>query len=113
MKKEFRGIDGTVGFVSAWTSIDKNVGVGEQEIIKITADQIDYEIRFIKPFASVAPSFIAFTDVSPNETTVKWGFEGHMKYPANLMLLFMNMDKMIGNDLASGLENLKKLLEQN
>jgi hypothetical protein len=30
----------------------------------------------------------------------------------NLMLLFMNMDKMVGNDLAKGLTNLKQVLEQ-
>ena len=29
----------------------------------------------------------------------------------NLMLLFMNMDKMVGNDLATGLSNLKKIME--
>ena len=31
----------------------------------------------------------------------------------NLMLLFMNMEKLIGNDLSKGLENLKGILEKN
>ena len=34
MEKEYRGTDGTVGFVSAWDSNEKNVGKGEQEIKK-------------------------------------------------------------------------------
>jgi hypothetical protein len=34
-----------------------------------------------------------------------------MKYPTNLTLLFMNMEKMVGGDLEKGLENLKTLLE--
>jgi hypothetical protein len=34
-----------------------------------------------------------------------------MKYPMNLMLLFMNMEKMVGNDLGNGLKNLKTILE--
>ena len=39
MKKDFRGEDGTVGFVSAWDSGHKDVGKGEQEIIKINENR--------------------------------------------------------------------------
>ena len=53
MKKEYRGTDGTVGFVSAWESNVKNVGTGEQEITKIVPGQrLDVELRFVKPFKS-------------------------------------------------------------
>lgn len=51
MKKEFIGQDGTVGCIQSWTSKVKDVGNGEQKIIKITDGQrIDYELHFIKPF---------------------------------------------------------------
>src|SRR6185503_9352562 len=33
--KEFKGTDGTVGFIIAWNG-DKSVGEGEKEIMKIT-----------------------------------------------------------------------------
>lgn len=113
MTKEYRGTDGTVGFVSAWDSNEKNVGKGEQEIKKITeGERIDFEIRFIKPFPGVANANLSTQSVSANETNVKWAFDSQMKYPMNLMLLFMNMDKMIGNDLATGLSNLKNLMEK-
>jgi len=113
MKKEYRGIDGISGFVSAWESNDKNVGKGEQEIKKIIeGDRIDYEIRFIKPFAGVANAYLKTTAVSNNRTMVAWGFESKMKYPMNLMLLFMNMENMIGKDFETGLLNLKNLLEK-
>jgi hypothetical protein len=113
MKKDFKGTDGTVGFVSSWESNNKNVGQGEQEIKKITSgERIDFEIRFIKPFAGVAKAYMTTQSVSPNETFVKWGFDSKMKYPMNLMLLFMNMEKMIGNDLGTGLGNLKNILDK-
>ena len=35
MKSTFKGVDGTVGAISAWESKVKEVGVGEQEITKI------------------------------------------------------------------------------
>ena len=113
MKKEFRGVDGRIGFISTWDSEQKNVGKGEQEIIKITeGEQIDFEIRFIKPFAGVAAAFLATRSLSEKETHVRWGFNSKMNYPMNIMLLFMNMDKMIGNDLSTGLANLKSILEK-
>jgi len=37
-----------------------------------------------------------------NKTLVKWGFQSAMKYPLNLVLLFMNLEKMLGNDLETG-----------
>ena len=113
MKKEYRGTDGTPGFVSAWDSNERNVGKGEQEIKKIIeGDHIDYEIRFIKPFAGVANAYMKTTSVPNNRTMVAWGFESKMKYPMNLMLLFMNMEKMVGKDFETGLVNLKNLLEK-
>lgn len=113
MKKEYRGKDGTEGFVSSWDSTNKNVGKGEQEIKKITeSERIDFEIRFIKPFSGLANAYMTTQTVSENETLVNWGFHSQMKYPMNLMLLFMNMEKMIGNDLSTGLRNLKNILEK-
>lgn len=113
MHKEYRGTDGTPGFVSAWSSTQKDVGKGEQEIKKIAeGERIDFELRFIEPFASTAPAYMATQAVSGNQTNVKWGFSGHMGYPTNIMLLFMNMEDMIGKDLETGLHNLKAILEK-
>jgi len=113
MKKEYRGTDGTTGFVSAWESKMKDVGKGEQEITKIIDGQrIDYELRFIEPFASKSLAYITFEEPSSTQTKVKWGFTGKMKYPTNLLLLTMDMEGMIGKDFQDGLNNLKTILEK-
>jgi hypothetical protein len=113
MKTEFTGTDGTEGFISAWESMNKKVGKGEQEILKIVnGERIDYEIRFIKPFKSTSWAFLITSSANVNQTRVHWEFNGKMKYPTNLMLLFMNMEKMVGNDLDKGLQNLKTILEK-
>lgn len=112
MKKTFRGTDGTVGFVSRWESENENVGVGEQEILNIENNsRIDYELRFEKPWESVSPAYLIVESVSPVKSKVSWGFEGHMDYPSNIMLLFMDMEEMLGNDLQQGLNKLKTILE--
>lgn len=113
MKKTFTGTDAQVGFVSAWESEDKNVGVGEQEITNITDNQrIDFALRFFKPFKATHVAYMTTTPENDNQTKVEWGFLGDMKYPMNLMLLFMNFDKMIGGDLETGLKRLKENLEK-
>jgi hypothetical protein len=113
MKKEYRGTDGTVGFVSAWDSQKDDVGKGEQEILSIKeGERIDYELRFIKPFEAKDKAYMVTETASDNQTKVKWGFNGRMKFPMNLMLLFMDMDKMLGKDLDAGLQNLKMILEK-
>ncbi len=112
MKKDYRGTDGTPGFVSAWEG-NKKVGKGEQEIVAITdGRKVDYELRFEKPFKSVAKAAMTTEVVNNNATKVTWGFESKMNYPMNLMKLFMNMNKAIGNDFSTGLGNLKAVLEK-
>jgi len=113
MKKTYTGTDGTIGFISAWSSENENVGVGEQEIMKIKeGERIDFELRFIKPFESTSPAYMITESAPPNSTIVKWGFHGKMEYPMNLMLPFVNFDEMIGNDFETGLNNLKEILEK-
>jgi len=113
MKKYYRGTDGHPGFVSGWESQNKNVGKGEQEIKEvINGERIEYEIRFIKPFEAIARAAMKTDSVAQNETLVTWQFDSRMNYPMNIMLLFMNIDKMVGNDLEKGLVNLKQVLEQ-
>ena len=112
MKTEFRGEDATVGFVSAWDSENPKAGKGEQKILKIDeGNRIDYELHFIKPFESTDYAYMEFTAVNDSITLVKWSFNGEMKFPMKLMLLFMNMEKMLAPDLQNGLNNLKVLME--
>ena len=51
-KREFKGTDGTVGYIYSWSG-DKNAGVGEKEIKNIIeGKRIEMEIRFVKPMRS-------------------------------------------------------------
>ena len=109
----YRGIDGTVGFAAAWDSDMKQAGKGEQTIVKIQENKrIDIRVEFIRPFAGVADTFIATQTVSEMATTVIWHFDSKMAFPMNAMLLFVSMDKMLGNDMEISLNNLKKVLEK-
>ncbi len=114
VKKVFTGTDGTVGFMSAWDSDIKDVGKGEQTITKIVeGERIEMGLHFIKPFEGLADATMITKDgTQPNQTIVQWSFHSKMNFPMNIMLVFMNMEKVLGNDLYRGLSNLKTLLEK-
>lgn len=113
MKKEFKGTDGQPGFIYYWNSDMKNVGEGEQEIKSINEGKnVDYEIRFVRPWEGVANSSVYTEPLAENKTRVKWTFGSKMPYPMNFMLLFMDMDDTLGPDLQTTLQNLKTVLEK-
>lgn len=111
MKKSMTGIDGEVGCVSSWKG-NKDVGQGEQEIIELKENkEVLSELRFLKPFKSTSDAYLRVSQEGTN-TKVVWGFSGTNKFPISIMMLFMNMDKSVGDDFEQGLAKLKKVLEK-
>ncbi|MCW3103338.1 MAG: GCN5-related N-acetyltransferase [Bacteroidetes bacterium] len=110
IRNEFRGTDGTVGFVNAWEG-NKNVGKGEQEIKKIVeGERMEFELRFEKPFKTTNDAYIVTEAVSANQTQVRWGFRGESPRPLNIMTMFMK--GMLAKDFDAGLRNLKNIVEK-
>jgi len=111
IKITYTGTDGTVGFTSSWTSDDKNVGVGAQEIIKIKeGESMEVEVRFKKPFEATNYALTAVTAISDTQTQVTNTFYGKQKFPMNVMNLFM--EKLLGKDMLQNLTNMKNNLEK-
>ena len=114
VKLDYTGTDGTVGATMAWDSQDKQVGQGSQSITKLDdGKRMDLSIHFIKPFEGNSTAYFTTEAVSPNQTKVVWGFYGKKdKYAMKLMHLVFNLEKSIGNDLQTGLNNLKAVMEK-
>ena len=110
VRMTYTGVDGTIGFKSAWVSEDKNVGVGEQEITKINdSNSYDVEIRFEKPFKGVSTAQTTTETVSENQTKVTNTFYTTTPFPMNLMVPIIK--KMLQKDLELNMATLKKVLE--
>lgn len=105
MKKEYKGTDGTPGFVYRWES--ESMGNGTQTITNIAeGTRIDSELDF--GFGTPAKAYIITKEKGEGTTEVTWGITGRTPYPFNIMSLFYDM----GDDFRKGLENLKKELEK-
>lgn len=109
-KREFKGTDGTIGYIYAWSG-DKNAGVGEKEIMNIIeGKRIETEIRFVKPMAATASIIMETESLSDNQTKVSWSNAGTLKYPLNIMIPMM--EKMLPKDMDTSLSTLKTILEK-
>lgn len=113
MKKTYTGTDGTVGYVYSWDSENKQVGKGDQEIIKIKdGERIDYELRFYKPFEGKANAWLNVSSVDERQTKVQWVFSGLRNYPIRIMHIALSLKKALGKDLQTSLASLKSVLEK-
>ncbi|HMH23281.1 MAG TPA: SRPBCC family protein [Puia sp.] len=112
-KKEYRGTDGTPGFVATWDSANKNVGKGEQEIKKLTeGERIDLEIRFERPFKGVSFAYMTTRSLAQDQTRLSWVFSGTRNFPMRIFHVLLNLKKMLGKDMETSLSNLRAILEK-
>lgn len=110
LKPEISGEDGTVGAIQRWNSTDDNVGEGEQEIVALTPDRIDVDLRFKRPFEGTAKAANLLKAVSENQTELTAEFYSNDSYPMNLMSYFIGR-KVIEKAEKDNLANIKKNLE--
>ena len=109
-KREYKGTDGTVGFIYSWSG-DKSAGQGEKEIKNIIEGKsIETEIRFVKPMRATASIIMETESLSDDQTKVYWSNAGTLKYPVNIMIPMM--EKHVVKDMDISLSTLKNILEK-
>jgi hypothetical protein len=106
LKRTYGGTSGAVGQTYAWDG-NKNVGRGSMTIFEANApSKVGLKLDFISPFE--AHNTVVFSLVPQNDgTAVTWDMQGPTPFVAKIMHVFMNMDKMCGNDFSQGLAKLK------
>lgn len=107
----YTGTDGTVGFIAAWDSQNKNVGKGAQEITKIIpGKRYDVELRFEKPFKATNNAYTEVIEMGSTKSKVISQFSGTSPVPFNVFSAMMK--KMLTRDMNQNLVNLKNVLEK-
>jgi hypothetical protein len=111
MKRSYSGADSGAGAVYEWQGNSK-VGQGRMEITEAPApSKVAIKLDFLKPFE--AHNVATFTlEPQGGATKVTWAMDGPTPYPAKVMHLFFNMDRMVGKDFETGLANLKTIAER-
>jgi hypothetical protein len=110
MKQSYEGAPAGVGAAYSWAG-NSQVGEGKMTITDShPSDSIKIKLEFIKPFAATNATDFMFTSQG-NQTNVKWTMSGDNNFIGKAFGLFMNMDKMIGNDFEKGLAQMKSVSE--
>jgi hypothetical protein len=109
-KWEFKGTDGTVGYIISWTG-NRSAGEGEKEIMNIVeGKRIETEIRFVKPMRVTASVIFETESLSADQTKVNLINKGIMKYPMNLFIPMV--ERNFPKDMDESLATLKNILEK-
>ncbi len=111
MKRTHSGAASGKGAIYEWDG-NKNVGKGRMEVIESSPpSRIVIKLDFLAPFE--AHNTAEFTlQAQGDSTQVTWAMYGPANYVSKLMTVFFSMDKMVGDDFAIGLANLKAAAEK-
>jgi len=109
---KFSGTDGQPGFMLSWSG-NREMGSGEQEVTKIIDGQrVEFVLRFKTPYRATNTGYFGVEAVGQGQTKVTWQMVGKTTFPMSLIGLFMNLEKIIGKEFQSGLNQLKGILER-
>ncbi|HYV66579.1 MAG TPA: SRPBCC family protein [Myxococcales bacterium] len=110
MKTAYAGPVAAPGSSYSWSGNDK-VGEGKMTIVEAKpGERLRLRLEFLKPFASTSATEFSFSPKAGG-TETSWTMEGHNDFLGKAFGVFMDMDKMIGNDFEKGLKQLKAVAE--
>lgn len=109
LKRTYSGTERGVGSVYAWEG-NKNVGSGRMEILESTPRNVRIKLDFFAPFKASNVAEFTFTPQG-GATDVVWSMTGKNVLIGKVMSVFMDMDKMVGGDFATGLASMKSIAE--
>lgn len=103
----FSGPEAGEGAHCAWDGNNK-VGAGNQTILESRPDErVRIKLVFLKPMKGENETLITFAPQA-NDTLVTWSMYGKNNFMGKAMSLFINCDKMMGEQFEQGLRNLNE-----
>ncbi len=111
MKKTHSGSVSGVGAIYGWEG-NSDIGKGRMEILESNPfSKIGIQLDFFEPFE--AHNSAEFRLEPKGEfTKITWIMSGPANYLSRIMCVFIDMDKMIGENFETGLSNLKNITEK-
>jgi hypothetical protein len=106
-KLSYEGYDGTAGSKMKWVGDKQKTGSGQIEITMANPPStIDYKLTFNGPPKSNSIGSFRLSELNPDKTQVVWTTSGDIPFVFRPMMMFMDMDKMMGTDFERGLFRL-------
>lgn len=111
LQRTYSGAAKGVGAHYAWKG-NRKAGEGFMEITGSTAERIDVDLAFMKPFENTnAVSFLLTPTETGTSTDVTWQMTGELHGMMRVVGKVLTMDKLVGKDFEKGLARLKTAAE--
>jgi Polyketide cyclase / dehydrase and lipid transport len=111
-KMTYHGPPAGVGASYSWAGNNK-IGAGSSTITQITPDAlVRLRLEFLKPMTATNTAEFTFQPDGA-QTLVTWSMFGKNSFGGKVFGLFMNCEKMCGNQFEKGLAQLKSVVEAN
>ena len=110
MKKTFEGPPEGVGAVYRWSG-NNEVGEGSMKLIESKpGEKVGMKLEFVRPFAGNNEVQFLFTPEGTG-TKITWAMQSKKPFIGKIVGLFMDCEKMCGDQFLQGLASLKKVAE--
>jgi hypothetical protein len=109
-KNTYSGPPAGPGAMCAWAG-NSEIGEGRMTITESRPNElIRIKLEFLKPFEVTNTAEFTF-EPAGNQTAVTWSMFGHNTLMGKAIGLFMNMDRMIGEQFEKGLADMNSIVE--
>lgn len=103
------GDDGMIGTKYEWTGDPEIAGKGSMTVTEMELDKkFAYDLEFTEPWQMKSKGYFELS-FSDETTTISWVDEGDIPFIQRPMMLFMDLDDMIGPDFERGLFKIDSL----
>lgn len=111
MQQTYSGPESGVGAKSAWVG-NHEVGEGSMTITESNPGAlVAFRLDFVKPFTGTNMADFTFQSEGGEVTAVTWNMTGQSNFLMKAIGLFMDCEKMCGDQFDQGLADLKAISE--
>lgn len=107
---KYSGPEEGVGASSSW--VGNKMGVGKSEVVESVPNQVvKTRLIYTKPYEMNQLAVVSLTPTN-GSTLVKWSVDGHNNFFFRILCVFMDFDKIVGDQFITGLNKLKTIAEK-
>ena len=109
MDNTIKGTPATIGHSNTWSGDPETSGDGSMTLSGISENKsLTYDLNFTSPWEMHSTGGFNLTE-KDGKTLVIWYDQGDIPFAQRPMMLFMDLDQMMGPDFERGLEKIEEL----
>lgn len=111
MVNTIEGTPASIGHSNSWSGNPETSGKGGMTFTSIEENKsLTYDLSFTEPWEMSSTGGFTLTE-QDGKTLINWYDTGDIPFAQRPMMLFMDLDQMMGPDFEKGLKNIEQLVK--